>query len=177
MYSLKGCIFLYSLFLVMFLEIWLFHTLFSWTFSNFHEVYPISCLLWLAMKLLIIYGMETSFGNKVYSRPEISSWRLNVVPSILCVANSCANVVYLFIFPVGIRDSFVAFVCLKIVIFCFSVLYICLLDLRLRKIIDVNYNPAVNTMNLGTIGCEDRSHRTDAEVLRVLNVITFKQES
>lgn len=147
--------FLYSLFLIMLLEVWLFHTLFSWLFSNFHEIYLISCLLWLAVELLIVYRMEDSFHNKIYLPSGISSWRLNVIPLFLCVVNSCSNVVYLFVFSVGIRNSFISMIYLKIVIFCLSVLYICFLGLQLKKIVSVDYNPAKNTKNLCSIGFGD----------------------
>lgn len=147
--------FLYSLFLIMILEVWLFHTLFSWIFSNFYEIYLISCLLWLAVELLIIYRMENSFHNKMYLSSGISSWRLNVIPLFLCVVNSSSNVIYLFVFSVGIRNSFISIIYLKIIIFCLSGLYICFLGLRLKKIIGVDYNPAVNTINLKTIGFGD----------------------
>lgn len=147
--------FLYSLFLIMVLEVWIFHKLFSWVSINFNELYLLLCMTWLVIKLLVIYKMEDSFKNKMYLPPEVSSWQLNIIPLFLCLLNSCINVVYLFYFPVNSRDSFILMIYSKIVVACLSVLYICFLGCRLKKIIGVNYNPAVNTMNSETIGFGD----------------------
>lgn len=146
--------FLLTLFLLSILEFfildWLHGVIVRWLALRW-----VFLILWLAIELIVVFGMESLFKRWVMLplQDRANHWKINFIPLLLCMMNSCVNIAYLFF--IEFSESFIIFVELRIIIFAFACLYVCSILLRLKKIVKVDYNPTSSNRNQYSIGFGD----------------------